>query len=217
MNIKRVIFIRPGETDWNLSDRWQGWLDVPLNEHGDKQARRLAGFLRNIGLKALYSSDLRRSAQTAQIIGEACGLTPKLDARLRERSIGRWQGMTRDEVQAWFPDQYAAYDADRMTYQIPEGESLSQVQARAVEAFEAILAEDAAETIAIVSHTVTVRVLLMALIEGYDARENRLTNSSVTTLHREDDGAWKIVVANDTQHLDGLYSRFSIEAGDEKK
>lgn len=209
MSFKRVIFVRPGETEWNLIERWQGWLDVPLNEHGELQARRLANFLRNIGVQAIYSSNLRRASQTADIIGAACGLTPILDEQLRERNIGRWQGMTRKEVEVWFPEQYTAYNTDRMTYRIPDGESLTDVQNRMVEAFKPIAA-DAAETIVVVSHTVSIRVLLMDLIEGYNPQENRLLNSSVTTIQREGDG-WKMVVANDVLHLEGLYSRPSVE------
>lgn len=209
MTVKRIIFVRPGETDWNLIERWQGWLDVPLNEHGDLQARRLANFLRNIGVEALYTSDLRRAKQTADIIGAACGLTPKVDEKLRERNIGRWQGMTRSDVESWFPDQYAAYNTDRMNYRIPDGESLLDVHARMVEAFKPIAA-DPAKTIVVVSHTVTIRVLLMDLIQGYNPQENKLLNSSVTTIQSEGDG-WKIVVANDILHLEGLYSRPSVE------
>jgi len=215
MTFKRIIFVRPGETNWNQIDRWQGWLDVPLNEHGELQARRLANFLRNIGVESLYTSDLRRASQTADIIAAACGLTPKADARLRERNIGRWQGMTRDEAEIWFPDQYAAYNSERMTYRIPDGESVSDVRARMVEAFKLIEA-DSAETTVLVSHTVSIRALLMDIIDGYIPREHRLLNSSVTTIQREDN-AWKIVAANDVLHLEGLSSRPSLEAEDESK
>lgn len=207
--MKRIIFVRPGETEWNLIERWQGWLDVPLNEHGDLQARRLANFLRNIGVQAIYTSDLRRAKQTADIIGAACGLTPTVDTRLRERNIGRWQGMTRTEVELWFPAEYTTYNTDRMTYRIPDGESLNDVHARMVEAFQPIV-DDTAETIVVVSHTVTIRVLLMELIAGYKPQENKLLNSSVTTIQNDGDG-WKIVVANDISHLEGLYSRSSVE------
>jgi len=215
MTFKRIIFVRPGETEWNLIDRWQGWLDVPLNEHGELQARRLANFLRNIGVQSLYSSDLRRASQTADTIAAACGLTSKTDGRLRERNIGHWQGMTRDEAELWFPDQYLAYNTDRMGYRIPDGESLSDVKARMVEAFKTIEA-DSAETIVVVSHTVSIRALLMDIIDGYNPRENRLLNSSVTTIQREDD-TWKIVAANDVLHLEGLYSRNVTEPEDAKR
>ena len=65
MAVKRVVFIRPGETEWNKIGRWQGIVGVPLNGHGRAQAERLAKFVRNINLDALYSSDLRRAKDTA--------------------------------------------------------------------------------------------------------------------------------------------------------
>ena len=216
MNIKRVIFVRPGETDWNFSERWQGWLDAPLNTHGRHQVERLAMLLRNIGIGALYTSDLRRASETADAICRHTGIECKTDQRLRERNIGRWQGLKLDEVKDWFPSDYEEYMADRMTYVFPGGESLVQVQERTCAAFKDILKEDAAETIAIVSHTVSIRVLLMTLIEGYDAVTARLGNSSVTTIARDGDG-WKMVVPNDTMHLDGLESRIVKEMEDRAK
>jgi broad specificity phosphatase PhoE len=216
MNIKRVIFVRPGETDWNFSERWQGWLDAPLNSHGRHQVGRLAMLLRNIGIGALYTSDLRRAAETADVICKHTGIECKADKRLRERDIGRWQGLKLDEVKEWFPKDYEEYMADRMAYVFPGGESLVQVQERTCAAFNDILKEDAAETVAIVSHTVSIRVLLMTLIDGYDAVTARLGNSSVTTIARDGDG-WKMVVPNDTMHLDGLESRIVKEMEDRAK
>jgi broad specificity phosphatase PhoE len=213
MNIKRMIFVRPGETEWNFGERWQGWLDVPLNTHGKHQVERLATLMRNIGLGALYSSDLRRAVETADVIGRHSGLDPRLDMRLRERNIGRWQGLKLEEVRQWFPDQYALYMSDRMAFRIPDGETLLDVQARMRGAFDDIVSEDAAESIAIVSHTVSIRVLLMTLIDGFDAEEIRLGNSSVTTIVRDGDG-WRMVVPNDITHLEGLESRIANEMED---
>jgi broad specificity phosphatase PhoE len=216
MSIKRVIFVRPGETDWNFAERWQGWLDAPLNNHGRHQVERLALLLRNIGIGALYTSDLRRAAETADSICRHTGIEYKPDKRLRERDIGRWQGLKLDEVKEWFPKDYEAYMADRMKYVFPGGESLAQVQERMCVAFNEVVREEAAETIAVVSHTVSIRVLLMTLIEGYDAVTARLGNSSVTTIAREGDG-WKMVVPNDITHLDGLESRIVKEMEDRAK
>ncbi len=216
MNIKRVIFVRPGETAWNVEERWQGWLDVPLNDHGRHQVERLATLMRNIGLGALYSSDLRRAVESAEVIGRHSGLDPMLGARLRERNIGRWQGLKLDEVRQWFPKDYTLYSADRMNFRIPDGETLLDVQERMSAAFDDIVRQDAAETIGIVSHTDSIRVLLMKLIDGFDAESARLGNSSVTTIVRDGDG-WRIVVPNDTTHLEGLQSRIASEMEDKQK
>src|SRR5579871_2666095 len=103
MTVKRIVFIRPGETDWNRLGRWQGWVSIPLNDLGVRQARALATFIRHIGMGALYTSDLKRAAQTADLLAEQLSFQPIPDARLRERSIGFWQGLTQAELQAWYP------------------------------------------------------------------------------------------------------------------
>ncbi len=213
MTLKRVIFVRPGEPDWNNLERWQGWLDTPINAHGQQQVKKLATLMRNIGVARLHTSDLRRARQTAEVIGRMCGVTPISDPRLRERNIGRWQGMKLDEVRDWFPDQYERYTNDRYTFRIPEGETLEEVGDRMEEAFREIVAEDEIETLAVVTHTVSIRVLLQRLIPGFDAEAARLGNSSVTTIEPSGAG-WRIVVANDVSHLEGLESRIAVELED---
>ncbi len=212
MQIKRIIFIRSGETDWNKLGRWQGWVAAPLNDHGRYQVQALANFLRNIGVGALYASDLKRAVDTAEIIAARLGITPIYDPRLRERKIGTWQGMTNQELQNWYSDQYQAWLNDREHYQIPEGESLAQVYARMRAAFDDIVKEDKAETIGIVTHTVASRRLLAELTPEFDYNV-RLANSSVTTIAWDIDH-WKLLVPNDTAHLEGIVSSFSKELGD---
>jgi broad specificity phosphatase PhoE len=95
MAVKRVIFIRPGETDWNRDLRYQGWVAIPLSAYGQRQAQRLANYIRNIGVSALYTSDLKRASETAAILAEKLDSEPIADKRLRERDIGKWQGLTR--------------------------------------------------------------------------------------------------------------------------
>lgn len=211
MSIKRVLFIRSGETDWNKTGRWQGWAGSPLNEHGRLQVAALANFLRNIGLKELYSSDLRRARDTAEVIAERVGIQPIYDERLRERKVGILQGMTIDEIMAWYPDVYQALMADPEGYHIPEGESLGDVYQRMSAAFEAITRASQADTLAIVTHTVSLRRLLAGILGQYDDG-GFAGNSSVTTLAQEGDG-WRLVAANDVMHLEGLESRISRELG----
>lgn len=158
MTVKRVIFVRPGETEWNQTDRWQGWVAIPLNSYGRLQAVALANFLRNIGIGQLYSSDLKRAAETAEIIGERIGCAAIYDQRLRERHIGQWQGLTRQEAQLWYPEEYAQLQVNQDTYQVPGGESFQEVKARMQAMFQEILAKsEQADNIAIVSHTIAIR------------------------------------------------------------
>lgn len=214
--VKRIALIRPGETDWNLQGRWQGWVAVPLNDHGRQQARSLAKFIRNLEISALYVSDSRRAVETATILCEQLPLTPHIDARLRERNIGLWQGLTPDEMKAWYPDDYAQMLADINGYRIPAGESRDDVRARVLEALHDYLSEGAGEVIGILSHTTTFKVMLETLIPSYDPLYIALDNSSVTSLRLTDNspitsehpfGIWEIVIINDQTHLEGLSTR----------
>lgn len=200
--VKRVIFVRPGETEWNRLGRWQGWVAVPLSEHGRRQAQQLALYIRNIGMSALYSSDLRRAVDTAEILSEQLGFAPVYDSRLRERNIGAWQGLTLDEIRAWYPDDYARLLNAPDTFKIPGGESRLQVRERAVQAFNGILAQNPGETIGIISHTTAIHALLNDLIPDCHANEIAVSNMSVTTIAH--DNQWRLIATDDTAHLEGL-------------
>src|SRR5580698_2711061 len=97
----RLVFLaRHGETDWNVAGRWQGHTDVPLNANGRAQALSVAEALRGAGLSGVVSSDLSRARETAKIVGESLGVeVAYLDADLRERTFGVFEGLTRDECE----------------------------------------------------------------------------------------------------------------------
>lgn len=211
MAVNRVILIRPGETDWNRQGRWQGWVASPLNDYGRAQAKALARYIRNIGLKALYSSDSRRAIETAEILGEQLGFEPVFDARWRERDIGAWQGMSLDEIRSWAVDDYKKLQADNENFQVPDGESRADVRKRVLDAFNDILAEDKGSTIGIITHTTSTHALLDSLIDRYDIYAAVLGNSAVTTIHRNEDGQWELVALNDLSHLEGLNSHYMQE------
>src|SRR5204862_5822761 len=97
-----LLLVRHGETDWNAEGRLQGQTDRPLSDYGRRQARQLAEELANEELEAIYSSDLARARETAEIVGERLGLPVELDPDLREKDWGTWEGLTsveRDRVE----------------------------------------------------------------------------------------------------------------------
>jgi len=208
MTVKRVILIRPGETDWNRRGRWQGWVAIPLNTHGRNQARYLARFIRNVGMSALYSSDLKRAVETAEIIAEKLGFQVVYDARLRERNIGSWQGLTQDEMRHWYPDEYQQLMNDRAGYAMPGGESRNQVKERMAAAFNEYLKEAKGETIGILSHSSAIRALLSQWIDEEHLVSTDVGNTSVTTIARDNENSqWHIVASNDLTHLEGIESQ----------
>lgn len=211
MSVERVIFIRPGETDWNRFGRWQGWVAAPLNAHGREQAHALARFVRNIGLSALYTSDLKRAAETAEILGAMLSSKPIADARLRERNIGIWQGLTLNEMREWYPEDYRALRENAMNYQIEAGESRAQVLKRVQAAFNEIVSAANGETVGILSHTTAIKVLLETIVAGYDPYAVDIGNTSVTTIHRDAGGSWRLIADNDLTHLEGLSAQSVVE------
>jgi broad specificity phosphatase PhoE len=103
--VTTLLLVRHGETDWNRDGRWQGQSDTPLNEVGRQQAVRVAEELD--GIDVVYSSDLARARETAEIVAERLGLDVELDERLRERSFGAWEGKTGPEIEAEFRDAHS--------------------------------------------------------------------------------------------------------------
>lgn len=99
-----IFLARHGETDWNAQERWQGHADPPLNARGRDQARALAAKLARVSFEAVYSSDLARARETAEIVAFARGMSVYTDRGLREIDVGSWQGLTNDEVTERFPD-----------------------------------------------------------------------------------------------------------------
>jgi broad specificity phosphatase PhoE len=96
------LLVRHGETDWNADGRLQGQTDRPLSDFGRQQARRLADELATEEFEAIYSSDLGRARETAEIVGARLELPVALDPDLREKDWGTWEGLTaveRDHVE----------------------------------------------------------------------------------------------------------------------
>ncbi len=107
----RLVLLRHGESTWNAEGRWQGWGDPPLSARGREQAREVAERLAGAGVTAVVSSDLRRASETAALVAEAVGLAPLLDARLRERDLGRWSGLREEEIRSGFADELERFRA----------------------------------------------------------------------------------------------------------
>ena len=108
-----VYLARHGETDWNRAGRWQGWTDVPLNETGEGQAFALAEQLRERRIERIVASNLARAHRTAEIVARALAVPlVDVDPDLRERGFGLFEGLTREECECRYPDEWKSYRAD---------------------------------------------------------------------------------------------------------
>jgi broad specificity phosphatase PhoE len=109
-----LYLVRHGETDWNAAERWQGHTDIPLNAKGRVQARAVAEVLRGAGLSGVVASDLSRAHETGRIIAAELGLAVAyLDARLRERTFGCFEGLTRGECERLQPEAWRLWLSER--------------------------------------------------------------------------------------------------------
>ena len=101
-----VILIRHGETEWNLSGRWQGHADSPLSNRGIEQAEALGKRMLNEKLDCFYSSDLERARHTSRLVGGPSGWEAEFMESLRERDLGVIEGLTTDEMLEKYPQEY---------------------------------------------------------------------------------------------------------------
>ena len=125
-----LLLARHGETDWNGERRWQGHYDQPLNDTGRDQAAELAASLAGTPIAAIYSSDLVRARETAEIVAERLGLNVVVDAGLREVDVGNWSGVTHDEIRQLYPEGFARWQEGGRGWE--GGESYDQMGERAV-------------------------------------------------------------------------------------
>lgn len=202
----RLILIRHGETDWNVTLKYQGQNQIPLNMQGRKQSELAAQRLQRTPIAAIYTSDIKRAWETADIIGEMLGLKPQPMAELREIDVGQWEGLTPEELYRRFPEHMAEYERDPARTVRLGGESYAQLQARALIALKRIEeAHNLEETILAISHGGTIRALLCHVI-GLDLiyfGRMWLDNGSLTELRFKEKG-WRLVRFNDAAHLEGL-------------
>jgi len=171
--VTTILLARHGETDWNRDGIWQGWADPPLNETGRAQARALAEQLRSVPFDAVYSSDLRRAHETAEIVAAPHAVPVIADSGLREIDIGSWSGLTRAEIDERFP-----------TGERPDGETRDQHAARVLDAVERIARANPGRRILLVTHGGTMRAL-----HGHVTDEpfHPIANCGVLELHFRDD------------------------------
>jgi broad specificity phosphatase PhoE len=168
----RIFLIRHGATVLSAEDRFAGSTDVELSDEGRTQARLLAERLADQKIAAVYASPLARTRETAGFLATATGRSIGLDAGLREIAHGRWEGMTRPEVEKTYPEEYAAWEEDPFTFAPEGGESGVSVMARALPALRKVVESHPDQSVAVISHKATIRLLLCALL-GIDARGYR--------------------------------------------
>jgi glucosyl-3-phosphoglycerate phosphatase len=207
MTAARIIIWRHGRTEWNVVDRFQGQADIPLDEVGYAQAARAAEVLAAYRPSSLYSSDLLRCYQTADVLAERTGLEIITDKRLREIHVGSWEGLLGEEIRAADPELARRLRAGEDVRRSATGESPSEVAERMMEALTEIgeAAEDRS-TVVVVSHGLSGRVGACRFV-GLPFPQWRLfgglSNCAWVSIDRHRSGAyWRIEGYNLTANSD---------------
>src|SRR5947199_6382969 len=167
----RVFMVRHGATVMSAEDRFAGATDVALSDEGREQTRRLAERLSHERIAAVYASPLGRTVETARILAAPHNLKVQTRDGFREISHGRWEQMTRREVEKEFPEEAAEWEKDPYTFAPVGGESGLAVTARALPALIELVREHRGKNILVVSHKATIRLLLSSLL-GFDPRRS---------------------------------------------
>lgn len=199
----RILLVRHGATVLSAEDRFAGSTDVELSDEGRRQARCLATRLDEQPLSAVYTSPMRRTVETATILSAACQRGPIAAPGLREIDHGRWEGLTRNEVEHRFPAEYSAWEADPFTFAPEGGETGLLVMTRALPVVRAIVERHPGETVAVVSHKATIRLILASVL-GIDARgyRDRLDQSPacLNVVDFKDTARARLMLYNDISH-----------------
>jgi len=198
----RICFIRHGETDWNVEKRIQGHTDIELNETGRSQALAMAFNAAHHRFHAIYSSDLARAKETAQVLAQREEHEVKLLPQLRERHYGIFQGITAAQGAERHPAAYAHYTARDLDYAFETGESLRGFAERVAEGVDWLVRHHSGQTIAAVSHAGVLDILYRRATGRplETPRDFKIPNCALNWFHFDGQG-WHLEAWADRHHL----------------
>src|SRR6202040_2465967 len=204
-NTTRVFMVRHGATVLSAEDRFAGATDVALSDEGREQTRRLAERLSDEKISAVYASPLGRTVETAGILAGPHKLEVQTRDGFREINHGRWETLTRREVEEKFPKEAAEWEKDPYTFAPLGGESGLAVTARALPVLIELVRAHSGDAILVVSHKATIRLLLSSLL-GFDPRRYRdnldQKPAALNIVDFRDPSRARLTLFNDTSHYD---------------
>jgi probable phosphoglycerate mutase len=207
--VTEILLIRHGETAWNAVRRLQGHLDIPLNAEGERQAAALGQALLGEPLDAIFASDLVRARQTAHAIASPRGMEVQIDAGLRERCYGAFEGMMYAEISGRYPEAYRAWQARDLDARFPEGvhiaETLREFSTRAVAAITRIVSAGSYRRVALVTHGGVLECAYRAAhgVSFDRPRDFDILNASLNRL-AWDGSSLNVLQWGDVAHLEAL-------------
>lgn len=202
----KVVFVRHGQTEWNVCGRYQGQSDVALSVAGVDQAEKLAANFPVAHIDAIYSSDLIRARVTAETVAKRFALEVNLEPAFRELSFGDWEGLTYEQIVASWPDAMKNFLAHPDILNIPHGESFPEVQQRAMSRLQELIQKHEGQTIMIAAHGAVLRTMLTAALHMplQYLWSIRQFNTAVNIVRYDAEGNPTVELLNSTAHLGEL-------------
>ncbi len=187
-----------------MEGRWQGQQDSRLTPRGVEQARGLARALASDSVAAVYSSDLGRAFETARLVARLHGLDPIADPRLREIDTGRWTTQLGSEIHRQFPAETQTWKERPWAFRMPGGETLAEVQARAVAFFDDAMPAHLGQTVVVIAHgtigqTIVVRAMGLSVEDMW--LEDRIDNCQISRLEWSPESGLRLIELCDVRHL----------------
>jgi len=195
--------VRHGQTNWNILGKTQGHGNSDLTEKGTEQANELAVSLaKNYKIDYIFSSDLGRAVQTANILGESLGIKVCETPYLREMGFGKWEGLLIDEIKSNYADIYRSWRNEPHLVEIPEGETLHIIKDRVDNFINELNKKYDNKNILLVTHSVTVRVMLLSFLNSSMENIYRIKqdNTALNIVEYRDYGP-VVIKMNDTTHI----------------
>jgi len=214
----RVILVRHGETNWNKQGKFQGQIDIPLNETGKKQASAAGSFLKDIPIQKAFSSSMQRPFETAQIILESHNKIKIMrQGDLVEIGHGLWEGKLEAEIASKWPKLLELWKEHPEQAQMPQGENIQEVWDRSISCWEEICKNlEPTETALIVAHDAVNKTILCHLmgLKASDIWMIKQGNGGITVIDisNEEDQPDLITCLNITSHLGSILDKTAAGA-----
>ena len=200
--MKKIYLVRHGESKWNKLKKIQGQQNIPLTEKGIEQAKLVGKRLVDEGIEKIYSSDLKRAYDTAKIVGDMLKIDVIPTKGLREINFGIWEGLTADILKSKFNKEQELWLKEPEKLKIEGAESISELQARAMQEINTIISDNNVNNILIVSHSATLKTIILGLlgINICHFKNLSLKNVSLSIIEFKQHNR-VLSLLNDTNHL----------------
>jgi len=198
-----IILVRHGECEGNIKRMFRGRADFPLNERGLIQAQDLARELKNFPVKYIYSSPLYRARQTAEAIGQQCGVKVKIEESFNNIELGSWEGRFMKEIAEQYPEEWELWVYNPEKLRVKDMETLYDVQKRAKTCLDNLVSKHGGETLVVVSHRAVLKPLIAACLNVASPYfwKIHLDTASYSLLSHKKERGYCLIQLNQNKHL----------------